>query len=175
MIATTTASTTALTAGERDGILFIREEERMAEDLYLELYNIVKLSIFLSVADSEQIHMDSVAILMDRYGLEDPVRDGDGVYANETLQKMYDDLLASGEKSPEDALKAAALVEETSVHDLEVQIINTEKPDIRSVYGGLLMGSEKHLRSFARALEELGVEYSPQLLSREEYDKIVKA
>ncbi len=165
----------ALTAGERDGILFIREEERMAEDLYLELYKMVLLPIFLNVADSEQIHMDSVKILMDRYGLEDPVGDGNGVYANETLQKMYDDLLESGGKSPEDALKAAALVEETSVHDLEVQISNTDKPDIRSVYGGLLMGSEKHLRSFVRALEELGVEYSPQLLSREEYDKIVRA
>jgi hypothetical protein len=88
---------------------------------------------------------------------------------------MYDDLLASGEKSPEDALKAAALVEETSVHDLEVQISNTDKTDIKSVYGGLLMGSEKHLRSFVRALEERGVEYSPQLLSREEFADIVKA
>jgi hypothetical protein len=160
---------------ERDGVLFILEEERMAEDLYLELYKIVKLPIFLNVADSEQIHMDSVQILMDRYGLEDPVQDGDGVYANETLQKMYDDLLASGGKSPEDALKAAALVEETSVHDLEERISGTDKPEIRSVYGGLLMGSEKHLRTFVRALEERGGEYSPQILSREEYDDIVKA
>jgi hypothetical protein len=174
-VATTAAAPMALTAGERDGILFIREEERMAEDLYLELYKIVKLPIFRNVADSEQIHMDSVAILMDRYGLEDPVQDGDGVYANETLQKMYDDLLESGGKSPEDALRAAALVEETSVHDLEKRIRATDKPEIRSVYGGLLMGSEKHLRSFVRALEERGGEYSPQLLSREEFADIVKA
>lgn len=169
------SAATALTAGERDGVLFILEEERMAEDLYLELYKIVKLPIFLNVADSEQIHMDSVQILMDRYGLKDPLQDGDGVYANETLQKMYDDLLASGGKSPEDALKAAALVEGTSVHDLEERICGTDKPEIRSVYGGLLMGSEKHLRSFVRALEERGGEYSPQILNREEYDDIVKA
>ena len=171
----TPTTAAALTTGERDGILFIWEEERMAEDLYLELYKNVKLPIFLNVANSEQIHMDSVKVLMDRYGLNETVQDGDGVYANETLQKIYDDLLVSGEKSPEDALKAAALVEETSVHDLEIQISDTDKPEIISVYGGLLMGSEKHLRSFVRALEERGVEYSPQLLSQEEYDKIVKA
>ncbi len=165
----------ALTMDERDGILFIHEEERMAEDLYKVLYKKAKLPIFLNVAASEQIHMDSVQVLMDRYGLEGPMPEEDGIFDNKTLQKMYGDLLASGEKSPEDALRAAALVEETSVHDLEKEISKTEKPDIRSIYEGLLAGSEKHLRSFTRALKELGVEYSPQVLSREEYDEIVKA
>lgn len=163
----------SLTASEQEGILFIREEEIMAKDLYLELYKETKLPIFWNVAGSEQIHMDSVKILMDKYGLEDPVQDGNGKYANQDIQKMYDDLLEEGAKSPVDALKAGAVVEEMSVHDLQTQIANTDKPDFHSVYGGLLVGSEKHLRSYIRALKERGAEYSPQYLSEEEFDKVL--
>lgn len=167
-------ASTALTSSERDGILLIWEEEMMAKDIYLKFYNMSKLSLFLNVAGTKQIHMNSVQILMEKYGMEKPVQEGDGVYTNETLQKIYDDLLASGGKSPEDALKAAALLEETSVRDLEKEISDTDKPDIKSVFGGLLVSSKKQLRTLERALEDWGVEYSPQILGQEEFDGIVK-
>jgi len=48
----------------------------------------------------------------------------------------------------------------------------TDKPDPHSVYGRLLVRSEKHLHSYIRALKERGAEYSPQYLSEEEFDKV---
>ncbi|MCR3884649.1 DUF2202 domain-containing protein [Methanotrichaceae archaeon M04Ac] len=161
-----------LSVAELDGMAFILEEERMARDLYMEFYKMTRLPVFLNVAGSEKIHIASILTLMNRRGIPAPQEDP-GVYADEALQRMYEDLLA-GADSPEAALRAAAQVEEASVHDLSMEIEGTLEPDLMSVYGGLMVGSEKHLRTFVRALEERGGEYTPAILSQEEFDRIVR-
>jgi hypothetical protein len=57
--------------------------------------------------------------------------------------------------------------------DLEMQIASTDKVEIKTIYEGLLAGSEKHLRSYVNALTERKVKYAPQHLSSQEYDRIV--
>lgn len=165
-------ATSPLSAAQQQGMAFILEEERMAKDLYLEFYKTTRLPVFLDVAGSEEIHIASILTLMERRGLTGPA-EAPGVYADEALQEMYEDLLA-GADGPEAALRAAAHVEEASVHDLSMEIEGTIEPDLISVYGGLMVGSQKHLRTFVRALEELGGEYTPAILSQEEFDRIVR-
>jgi hypothetical protein len=162
-----------LTAGEIDGILFIREEEKMARDVYLDLYEKEKLPIFMNIANSEQNHMDSMKILIDRYGLQDPVREERGLFTNQTLQALYDEQTEIGKRSLKDALGAGATVEEINILDLEEQIDNTDREDILVIYEGLLTGSKKHLRSFVSTMDTHGFEYTPHFLSQEEYDQIV--
>ncbi|WP_187287809.1 DUF2202 domain-containing protein [Methanothrix harundinacea] len=166
------SATAPLSAAQLQGMAFILEEERMARDLYLELYKTTRLPIFLDVARSEETHIASILTLMKRRGLSAPP-EAPGVYADETLQKIYEDLL-SGADGPVVALGAAAQVEEASVHDLRKEIEGALEPDLISVYGGLMVGSEKHLRTFVRALEERGGEYNPMILSQEEFDRIVR-
>jgi len=168
------ASMAALTESEKQGILFIREEEKAARDLYLSLYSQDNLSIFPSIAQSEQNHMDSVKVLIDKFGLQDPVQEERGAFTNQSLKSLYDDLLEKGTESPEAALEAGAIFEEISILDLQKELSATNNQDIRTVFQGLLTGSEKHLRSYVNALEDIGVSYSPQHLSQKEFEDIMK-
>ena len=166
------SATFPLSALEVQRMAFILEEERMARDLYLEFYKTTRLPVFLDVAGSEEIHIASILTLMERRGLTGPA-EAPGVYADEALQEMYEELLAAAD-SPDAALRAASQVEEASVHDLSKEIEGTLEPDLISVYGGLMVGSQKHLRTFVRALEERGEEYIPTILSQEEFDRILR-
>ncbi len=54
-----------LTSAEMEGILFMREEEKLARDVYLYLYEIYPLRPFLNISKSEQAHMDAIKYLID--------------------------------------------------------------------------------------------------------------
>ena len=167
-------SAATISPTEKQGILLIREEGKAARDLYLSLYIQHNLSIFPSIADSEQRHMDSVKVLIDKFGLQDPVQETRGAFTNQSLKILYDNLLLSGKMSPEYALKAGANFEELSILDLQKEIALTNNQDVISVYDGLLAGSQKHLRSYINALKDLGIGYSPQRLSQEEFEYAMK-
>jgi len=162
-----------LSDAEREGILYVREEEKLAHDVYTVLYEKWGLQIFANIAASESTHMAAMALLIDRYGLEDPVSDKPGVFTNPELQKLYDDLVAKGTKSLIDALEVGAIIEEVDIVDIQEYLKDVDNEDIELVYKNLLKGSRNHLRAFVSTLERYGVEYKPQFLSPEEYEKIV--
>ena len=66
------ASTGQLTSTEADGLRFMREEEKLAHDVYVALYEKWGLRIFNNISNSEQTHTDAVKTLLDRYGVADP-------------------------------------------------------------------------------------------------------
>ena len=140
----------------------------------MQLYQETKQSIFLDLARSEQSHMDQAKTLIDKYDLDLPVEDEPGVFSNQTLIGLYDDLLAQGMRSQEDALKVAATFEEISIVDLEKELEVSDNGDVRVVFQGLLAGSRKHLRSYVRDLQDMGIEYTPQYMTQEEFDEVVK-
>ncbi len=163
-----------LTKEEIDGLLLMREEEKLARDVYLALYEKWNLSTFYEIGQgSEAAHMDAIKMLLDRYGLEDPIgEDISGVFVNEELQKAYDELIEKGNKSIEDAILAGAYIEELDIYDLERLIKETDNDDIKIVYQNLLKGSRNHLRAFNRQLKRYSLSYEAQFLTREEYDRI---
>jgi len=165
----------SLSPREEEGVLFIWEEEKVARDLYTALYQETNLSVFVDLADSEQNHMDRAKTLIDEHGLELPVGDDPAVFSNQTLIGLYNDLLAQGSISQEDALKVAATFEEISIIDLEKELEVSDNEDVRAVYEGLLAGSRKHLRSYVRDLDDMDISYTPQYLSEKEFDEVVKA
>ena len=164
-----------LSPREEEGVLFIWEEEKVARDLYMQLYQETKQSIFLDLARSEQSHMDQAKTLVDKYNLELPVEDEPGVFSNQTLIGLYNDLLVQGMRSQEDALKVAATFEEISIVDLEKELEVSDNQDVTVVFQGLLAGSRKHLRSYVRDLQDMGIEYTPQYMTQEEFDEVVKS
>ncbi|MFZ3051682.1 MAG: DUF2202 domain-containing protein [Methanothrix sp.] len=163
-----------LTRAEVDGLLFMIEEEKLAVDVYSALDEKWDMRVFENIGRAELTHQAAVKRLLDRYSLQDP-RMGVGEFANETLQDLYNDLLAQGSVSVRDALMAGAAIEEIDILDLEEYMAQTDKEDILLVYANLLRGSENHLRAFANNLERQRVEYTPQYLSEEEYRSIMEA
>jgi len=168
------AALAALTAREKDGLLFIWEEEKAARDLYNGLYEKNNMTIFLDLVRSESSHMDQARAVMEKHGLAVPP-DEPGIFQNQTLQEMHDQLLAEGLQSDQDALTVAAVFEEISIVDLEKELSASQPDDVRTVYEGLLAGSRKHLRSYVSDLEGQGIEYQPRYLEAEEFQEIVKS
>ena len=169
------ATDATLSSREKEGMLFIWEEEKAARDLYTSLYEKDNLTIFRDLARSEQSHMDQSRAIIDKYGFTIPGKDEPGAFQNQTLQKIHDRLLAEGLQSDQDALKAAATFEEISIIDLEREISATKTEDIKVVYQGLLTGSRKHLRSYVSELQGRGMQYAPEYLSQREFEEINKA
>ncbi len=166
-----------LTDEDAASLVFMREEEKLARDVYLTLGGLYDLRVFQNIAVSEQRHMDAVAVLLERYGLEDPVGDnGVGKFVNEDLQKLYDELIASGTESVTGALLDGLAIEEIDIQDLREEIAATELEDITLVYNSLLEGSYNHLRAFARSYQmTAGEVYAPRYLTQEDYDAILAA
>ncbi len=162
---------------EVEGLLFMREEEKLARDVYLTLADLWGLPVFNNIAQSETNHMEAVGTLLDRYGLEDPAATtAQGVFTNQTLQALYDQLMAQGTQSLVDALHAGAAIEEIDILDLEDYISKTQREDITFVYNNLLKGSGNHLRAFVSSLEmQAGETYQPQYLDQGAYAAIIDA
>lgn len=170
----TTAPTAALSEADADGILYMREEEKLARDVYLTLYDTWGVAVFQNIARSEQTHMDAVSTLIDRYGLIDPASSEIGVFTNPDLQALYDQLVAQGSQSLADALRVGAAIEEIDILDLQTHLTETDQADIQIVYNSLMKGSRNHLRAFTSTLErQTGETYQPQYLDQATYDDIV--
>ncbi len=164
-----------LTEAEIQGILFMREEEKLARDVYLALAETWNMNIFSNIARSEQTHMDSVLTLIEMSDLEDPVGDAEnGVFENQDLQTLYDDLVERGSLSLDEAMLVGGAIEEIDILDLQNYLAETENGAAIAVYQNLLMGSINHLRSFVRTYErQTGEIYQPQFMSQEAYDELM--
>jgi len=166
--------TSALSAAEIEGLLYMREEEKLAHDVYLTLYEKWRLPIFQNISSSEATHMAAVKTLLDRYSLPDlAAGKGVGQFTNATLQGLYDQLIQQGSQSLAHALRVGGAIEEIDILDLQEHIAHTDHQDIQTVYENLLKGSRNHLRSFVSTLRtQTGEIYQPQYLSQAAYEAI---
>ena len=166
-----------LTEAEIQGILFMREEEKLARDVYLTLADSSGMNIFSNIAGSESTHMDAILTLIEISDLEDPVGDaGQGVFENQKLQTLYNDLVERGNESLEEALLVGGAIEEIDIIDLQNYLAETENGAVIKVYQNLLMGSINHLRSFVRTYaRQIGESYQPQFMSQEAYDELMSS
>ena len=159
---------------EADTLNFMREEEKLARDVYLVMFTYWSSKTFTNIAESEQTHMDAIKKLLDKYGLPDPADPQIGVFNDTELQQLYDDLVVQGANSKLDALMVGALIEEVDIEDLQTAIDQTDKQDLDRVYGNLMSGSENHLRAFVSQIELLsGEDYEAQYLPHEVVDAIL--
>lgn len=165
-----------LTQQEINAIVYMREEEKLARDVYTVMFEKWDNNPFDNIRQSEQVHMDRVKILITSYSLEDPViknNDKRGLFTNTLLQEYYNELVASGNISLTEALKAGAKIEEMDIADLAERTGQTKKQDIITTFNYLKQASENHLRAFVRRLKMQGVNYVPVILSVTEFDKII--
>ena len=163
-----------LTAEEASDLTFMREEEKLARDLYLALGERWGDTPFAAIANAEQRHSDSVLRQLERYGIADPtIGLAAGEFQNNELQALYDQLVAQGSESLEAALRVGTAIEEIDILDLEKHMAETENAALERVYENLLRGSRNHLRSFVGLLEDEGVTYAPEYMDTDAYEGIV--
>ena len=163
-----------LSQAEIDGLMFMREEEKLARDVYLALYEYWNISIFNNIANSESTHMEAVLTSLKKYDLTDPASNKRGEFVNSDLQKLYDQLVVEGKKSRESAFTVGAKIEDLDIRDLELNINATSNSDILIVYESLQRGSRNHLRALNRQLlNETGSNYVPEFISEEEFNAII--
>ena len=164
-----------LSQEEREGLLKMVEEEKLARDVYFFLYNQWKSPIFLNIGGSEQRHMDAVSSLISKYGLENPVQDlVPGQFVTPEMQELYDTLTSEGSQSLEQALQVGATIEDLDIKDLNELINKCDNQDILMVFQNLVKGSRNHLRAFTSYLDSLGSTYSAKYLSQDEVNKIIE-
>ncbi len=189
----------ALDYNETTHLAFMREEEKLARDVYItfsELYPTAE--VFFNITASEQRHTDSVLKVMDEFGLEDPNTDNDvGEFTGDEWGTYftinYNALVDQGKKGLLDALYVGALIEELDMHDIiycpeeivdsseviEDQygcgMVYTKEESILQLYQNLLNGSASHLKAYVYYIEKYIGEgnYEAQYLSQEEVDDIL--
>jgi hypothetical protein len=142
--------TGTLTEPEIEHITYMREEEKLARDVYLTLYERYPEALFFNIGKSEQRHMDAMEKLIVNYGLEDPaVDDTVGVFSNETFTKLYTELVGAGTASYCAALQAGIDIENLDIDDIEETVLpDAVAPDVIRVMNNLLRGSYNHLNAF---------------------------
>ena len=165
----------SLSEAEVATLQYMREEEKLARDVYLTLYGIYGRDVFATIMESEQKHFDAVGELIAKYGVEDPAaRDIHGYFVNPDLQALYDRLTAAGAKDLLSALYVGGLIEETDMDDLANAIDESRRADLDRVYDNLREGSKNHLRAFVANVEASGEAYEPQYLPESEVERILE-
>jgi len=169
-------TTTTLSAEEISGLKFMREEEKLAHDVYVALYGVWGDNIFNQISLSETTHTEAILALLVKYGIPDPAAGkAAGEFEDPALQSLYNTLVSMGYASQIAALSVGALIEETDIRDINAKKAVTDEADILTVYNNLLCGSQSHLRSFNGKLVSLGVTYVPQAITQAEWDDIVNS
>lgn len=170
----TSLPTEPLNSAELTSLSFMREEEKLARDVYITLYNKWGVNIFTNISNSEQTHMDAILMLLSKYSLTDPVSNNAvGVFNNVTLQNLYNQLVAQGNISVLDAYKVGATIEDLDIFDLKNALLNNDNQDIKLVYDMLTKRSRNHIRSFYKNILSVGGSYSPQYITQAEFDAII--
>ena len=157
-------------------MVFLREEEKMARDVYVTLGQLWPLAIFANIQESEQRHMDAVLQLLQAAGVADPAAGkGVGEFTNPELASLYTALVAQGSASQLGALVVGATIEDYDLADLAECAAAATDPTVLTVYANLAKGSRNHLRSFVSQIGTAGGTYVPQFIDAATFQSIVSS
>jgi hypothetical protein len=161
-----------LSAAEVQSVTRMREEEKMARDVYGVLAP--HAPAFSMIATSEQKHMDAVLGLLSSHGLADPAGGKDpGEFTDATLASVYSELIARGQPSLQDALSVGVEIEDLDLLDLMAATSTVEHQDVSNVYENLMRGSRNHLRTFCSQLQAAGGTCAAKHLDEATFQSIV--
>lgn len=164
----------ALTAIEQYDLSFLREEEKLARDVYLFNKERYGANIFDNIASSEQTHMDKVLEFLELAGLDDPIKtNAIGDFNNAELASLYRELTEQSSVSLVEALKVGALIEDLDIDDIEKMMAHTTNTSVLKVYSNLVCGSKNHIRSYTNSIVSNGETYTPQFITVEYYNQIL--
>jgi hypothetical protein len=138
---------------EDEDLLYMWEEEKMAHDFYLKMFEKYRKRIFSNITESEKRHMNAIKHLMNERGISTPVDEKEiGFFKNPEMARHYEELLQSGHKSLYDAYEAGLTLEKADIVDLDERIKRANTPQVRQVLGNLKEASYRHKDSLEKHL-----------------------
>ncbi len=164
-----------LNSSEIEDLTYLREEEKVARDVYLYAYDKYGETTFQNISNAEQKHMDKVLELLNEYDLPDPALSERGMFKNNELQMLYNDLTSMVDSSVVEAFKVGATIEDLDISDIDDFINRAERKDILDMYDKLTCGSRNHMRAFTNELNNLDITYDVQFITQSEYDAIISS
>ncbi|MEI8114107.1 MAG: DUF2202 domain-containing protein [Bacteroidia bacterium] len=164
--------TSALTDSELAALLKMKEEEKLARDVYAVLAQKWGSQIFSNISKAENNHLNAIILLLTNYSSTEIQAGEAGIFADAAVQTLYNDLVAKATVSIDEAFKTGALIEEMDIKDLNESLVNTTNENVLLVFDSLLKGSRNHLRAFNRQLTTLGIVYTSVFISQADYDQI---
>ncbi len=163
-----------LSETEKESLMLMREEEKLAKDVYQTLAELWDVKIFTNISYSETRHELSIQTLLEKYDLPDPIVDESrGVFATAYMQELYDTLVAKGRLSLIDALQVGATIEDLDIYDLNKGLAESTNSDMIALYKSLLKSSYNHMKAFHKQLEKNGGAYEAQYLTQAQIDEIL--
>lgn len=165
--------TGTLAEAEVKSLMEMREEEKLAREVYLAMNARYNYRIFANIAKSENAHSSAVLYLINGFGLTDPSPAAATEFSNPLFSDLYKQLTEKGSASLIEALKVGAFIEEHDIADLKRHLGETENTTVAKVYGNLLRASKYHLKAFSNALRVQDSTYTPTVISIEEYNEII--
>lgn len=166
-------SNEVLSNEQKYALAYMWHEEKLARDIYLELYKVQPAKQLYNIATkSEVVHINLVEQLISSYDINiTNLKDYKINYSKEELssmevgkfviadiQNLYDELKDRGSKSIQSALEVGCLVEVTDVNDLNKYIeITKDKAEIVEVFEKLRTDSYHHYWAFDTGLKNIGV------------------
>ncbi len=167
--------TSGLTDSELASLLKMKQEEKLARDVYSVLSQKWGSQVFSNISKAEDNHLNAITLLLTNYGSTEITIGEAGVFADAAVQTLYNDLVTKANVSIEEAFKTGALIEEMDINDLNESLVNTTNANVLLVFDNLLKGSRNHLRAFNRQLTTLGIVYTPVFISQADYDQIASS
>ncbi len=170
----------------RDSIAFMGNEERLAYDVYMGLYNYhldkgYAINQFKNIAERSEVqHIQITLDLAKKYALTaDNLTEVNTALANSSeitleqlttpelmgqydlpvIQDLYDMLMEKGKASPKDALEVGCMIEVVDIEDLDERIAIAEDANATDIVAGfniLRDGSYNHYWGFDKGLKNLG-------------------
>ncbi len=168
-------TTSDLTDSELASLLKMKEEEKLARDVYTALAQKWGSAVFTNISAAESNHLNAIVLLLTNYGSTDTSIGEAGIFTDPVVQALYNDLVAKASVSVEEAYKTGALIEEMDINDLDEALTTTTNENVTLVFDNLLKGSRNHLRAFNLQLTTLGIIYTPVYISQTDYDQIVNS
>lgn len=156
---------------------YVREEEYLAHDVYVAMYDLYHVPVFNNISNSEFIHSTAMLAIIEKYELPDPAANHvQGVFVDASIQELYDALVAQGSASFQDALLVGATIEDVDIWDLMEHMENdVDNEDLSYALNQLYTGSRNHMRAFTAHLTFQGMTYTTQFITQELYDEIVNS
>ena len=167
--------TSDLTDSELASLLKMKEEEKLARDVYAVLAKKWGSQIFTNISAAENNHLNAIVLLLKNYGSTETSIGQAGIFTDAAVQTLYNDLVAKASVSIAEAYKIGALIEEMDIKDLTEALSGTTNENVTLVFENLLKGSRNHLRAFNRQLTTLGIVSTPVYISQADYDLIVSS
>lgn len=159
----------------KDSITYMYNEEKLAKDVYLNVYAVQPLRQLYNIASKSEVkHEEAVNDLAIKYDLNITLYPdtqapydinsintyGSGQYPVVKIQELYDILYDKGIQSQQDALEVGCLVEVTDIDDLDIyisQATDSNASDVLTVFDFLRDGSYTHYWAFDNGLKNMGI------------------